>query len=276
MGPVRLPILYADGTAMLAFFWVDPVRARRLLEGSGLEPLRFPGRRALLALGFYDYRETTIGPYHEVGSALAVVPTGAPSSGLAALELVRAARRRRAGYHILDLPVSTPIADVGGRELWGLPKFLTQLPLRVGTSSVEGQVLDSTGAAPLLTLSGTVALALARARARPGAVLRAGRADAADRDRRERTIPLLVRGRGQAGARAWSSSHDREPAGSRRRRGAPVHGGMLPAVPGPAARGRASLIRCYDAKAPASAARRPSATIQRWQSSRIPRKGAGR
>ncbi len=156
MGPVRLPVLYADGTALLAFFWVDPVRARRLLEGSGLEPLRFPGRRALLALGFYDYRETTIGPYHEVGSALAVVPTGAPSSGLAALELVRAAQRRRAGYHILDLPVSTPIADVGGRELWGLPKFLTQLPLRVGTSSVEGQVLDPGGAVPLLTLSGTV------------------------------------------------------------------------------------------------------------------------
>jgi hypothetical protein len=156
MGPVRLPILYADGTALLAFFWVDPVRARRLLEGSGLEPLRFPGRRALLALGFYDYRETTIGPYHEVGSALAVVPTGAPSSGLAALELLRAGRRRRAGFRVLDLPVSTPIADVGGRELWGLPKFLTRLPLRVEASSVDGQVLDPGGAVPLLALSGTV------------------------------------------------------------------------------------------------------------------------
>ncbi len=156
MGPVRVPILYADGTALLAFFWVDAVRARRLLEGSGLEPLRFPGRRALLALGFYDYRDTTIGPYHEVGSALAVVPTGAPSSGIAVMGLLRAGRRRSAGYRILDLPVSTPLADVGGRELWGLPKFLTQLPLRVGTSSVDGQVLDPTGAAPLLTLSGEV------------------------------------------------------------------------------------------------------------------------
>jgi len=156
MGPVRLPILYADGTAMLAFFWVDPERARRALEGSGLEPLHFPGQRALLALGFYDYRETTIGPYHEVGSALAVVPTGAPSSGLAALELLRSGRRRRAGFRILDLPVSTPLADVGGRELWGLPKFLTQLPLRVEESTVDGQVLDPDGAAPLLTVSGTV------------------------------------------------------------------------------------------------------------------------
>jgi hypothetical protein len=156
MGPVRLPILYADGTAMLAFFWVDPVQARRLLEGSGLEPLRFPGRRALLALGFYDYRETTIGPYHEVGSALAVVPAGAPSSGLAVLDLLRAGRRRRAGFRILDLPVSAPFANAGGRELWGLPKFLTQIPLRVDAADVDGQVLEPGGAAILLRLTGAV------------------------------------------------------------------------------------------------------------------------
>jgi hypothetical protein len=91
-----------------------------------------------------------------VGSALAGVPTGAPSSGLAALELLRAGRRRRAGFRILDLPVSTPFADVGGRELWGLPKFLTQLPLRVEATNVDGQVLDPDRAAPLLSLSGTV------------------------------------------------------------------------------------------------------------------------
>ena len=156
MGPVRLPILYADGTALLAFFWVDLVRARRVLERSGLEPLRFVSGRALLAIGFYDYRDTTIGPYHEVGSALAVVPTGAPSSGLATLDLLRAGRHRRAGFRILDLPVSTPFADVGGRELWGLPKFLTQLPLRVEASNIEGQVMDPGGAALLLTLSGKV------------------------------------------------------------------------------------------------------------------------
>ena len=156
MGPVRLPILYADGTALLAFFWVDQLRARGVLGGSGLEPLCFPGGRSLLALGFYDYRETTIGAYHEVGSALAVVPKGSPSSGLAALELLRAGRRRRAGFRILDLPVSTPLADVGGRELWGLPKFLARLPLRVEAASVDGQVLEPDGAAPLLTLSGTV------------------------------------------------------------------------------------------------------------------------
>ncbi len=156
LGAVRLPILYADATAVLAFFWVDPERARRALTGTDLEPLRFPGGRALAGFAFYDYRETSIGPYHEVGSALAVVPAGAPAGGLAPLDLLRAGRRRRAGYRILDLPVSTPIADAGGRELWGYPKFVTELPLRVEAGTFEGQVLEPGGKAPILTLSGTV------------------------------------------------------------------------------------------------------------------------
>ena len=156
LGPARLPILYADSTAVLAFFWVDLDRARRALDGTGLEPLRLPGRRVLLGLAFFDHRETTIGPYHEVGSALAVVPAGAPASGLAALELLRGGKRRRAGFRLLDLPVSTPFADAGGRELWGFPKFLTELPLQVEAGTFEGQVLEPGGTAPVLTLSGTV------------------------------------------------------------------------------------------------------------------------
>ncbi len=156
LGAVRLPILYADATAVLAFFWVDPARARRALAGTDLEPLRFPGGRALAGLAFYDYRETAIGPYREVGSALAVVPAGAPSEGLAPLDLLRPGRRRRAGYRILDLPVSTPIADAAGRELWGYPKFVTELPLRVEARAFEGQVLEPGGKAPILALSGTV------------------------------------------------------------------------------------------------------------------------
>lgn len=154
LGPVRLPVLYADATSVQAFFWVDPALARRALEGTGLEPLRLPGGRALAGLAFYDYRETSIGPYHEVGSGLAVVPAGAPASGLAALELLRAGRKRRAGYRILDLPVSTPLADVAGRELWGYPKFVTELPLRVEERAFEGAVLEPGGTSPVLTLSG--------------------------------------------------------------------------------------------------------------------------
>lgn len=156
LGPASLPVLYADSTAVLAFFWVEPERARRALEGTGLAPLGFPGQRALLGLAFFDHRDTSIGAYHEVGSALAVMPASAQPSRLGPLELFRPGTRCRAGFRLLDLPVSTAFADTGGRELWGFPKFLAELPIRSQAGTFQGQVLEPGGTEPLLTLSGAV------------------------------------------------------------------------------------------------------------------------
>lgn len=142
LGPVRLPVLYADGASLLAFFRVEAARAARQLEGTGLEPAIFPGGHALHGLAFYDYRETAIGPYHEVGSALAVQRAGEPAS---MFDLFRAPAGRRLGFHILDLPVSTPIADAAGREIWGYPKFVTDLPQRYQKGAFSGAVMAPDG-----------------------------------------------------------------------------------------------------------------------------------
>ncbi len=150
LGPVNLPILYADGGSLLAFFRVDAGKAARRLADTGLAPVRFPGGRALLGLAFYDYRDTAIGPYREVGSALAVRPAGPEVS---ALDLLRPASRRRVGYHILDLPVSTAIADAAGREIWGYPKFVTELPQRFERGAFSGAVM-APGGGEVLRLDG--------------------------------------------------------------------------------------------------------------------------
>ena len=139
LGPVKLPILYSDGASLLAFFWVDAGKAALQLEGTGLEPARLPGGRALHGLAFYDYRETAVGPYHEVGSALEVQPVGQAAS---MVDLFRAPAGRRLGFRILDLPVSTPIADVAGRELWGYPKFVAELPHNPTGKVVKRDLLD--------------------------------------------------------------------------------------------------------------------------------------
>ncbi|HEY6098020.1 MAG TPA: acetoacetate decarboxylase family protein, partial [Anaeromyxobacter sp.] len=150
LGPVKLPVLYSDGASLLAFFWVDAAKAARQLEGTGLEPARFPGGRALHGLAFYDYRETAIGPYHEVGSALAVQPVGQAAS---MLDLFRPPAGRRLGFRILDLPVSTSIANAAGREIWGYPKFVTDLPQRYDPGAFSGAVM-APGGGEILRLEG--------------------------------------------------------------------------------------------------------------------------
>ncbi len=150
-GTVKLPILYADGASLLAFFWVDRARAAPQLAGTGLEPAHFPGGRTLYGLAFYDYRKTSIGPYHEVGSALAVQREGETAS---AFDLFRPPSGRRLGFHILDLPVSTAIADAAGRELWGYPKFVTEIPERFAPGEFSGAVMAPDGSGEILRLEG--------------------------------------------------------------------------------------------------------------------------
>jgi hypothetical protein len=61
---------------------------------------------------------------------------------------------RHLGFFILDLPVTTPLANAGGRELWGYPKFVTSIPFHLDRKRFEGSVIDPEGDAEIFTLSG--------------------------------------------------------------------------------------------------------------------------
>jgi hypothetical protein len=158
-GAVDLPILYYRLDALYAFWTVDASVADELLTGTGLRAVRGPRARALFGLAFYDYHDTTIGPYHEVGTALAVHP-GATAPLLSWLDLLVPARRRRLGFYILDLPVSTEVACAAGRELWGYPKFVTDLPFSVTARTASCAVADPAGGPPLVSLEGPIGMAL--------------------------------------------------------------------------------------------------------------------
>lgn len=137
-GRVELPIQYHDATATTVVFAVDPGRARPLLEPSGLVPLLFRGRTAVVAMSWFDYRDTSIGPYHELSLAvLAHHPLDAPRYPL--LGLMR--DRGVVGGHILHLPVTTEAAWAAGCELWGYPKFVAELPIEVTGRRVEAALV---------------------------------------------------------------------------------------------------------------------------------------
>ncbi len=137
-GRVELPIIYRDATATTAVFAVEPDAARRLLEPSGLVPLIFRRRRAAVAISWFDYRDTSIGPYHELSIAvLAHHPLDEPRYPL--LGVLRG--RGVVGGHILHLPVTTQIACAGGRELWGYPKFVAEMPIEMTSGRMQAALV---------------------------------------------------------------------------------------------------------------------------------------
>ena len=153
-GDLELPVLYRDASAVFAFFRIDLRRAAEVLTGTPFTPVRFAGGSGLAAVAACDHRDTTIGPYREAATAIAVVPRGVRAPALAFLHLVRERAHEDVGWYVLGLPVTTPLAEAGGLELYGFPKFTTRIDVELRGGDVRACVQAPVGEEPIVRLEG--------------------------------------------------------------------------------------------------------------------------
>lgn len=153
-GAVELPIFYYDTTAVLAFFRADAAAARALLP-EGLELAVEAGGHTIAGLALYEYRDTSVGRYNEVGLALPVYQAGSGRPRRRWQDLFARSDERALGFHILDLPVTTELANAAGRALWNFPKFVTRIPFRLTPGRLDCEVRAPNGGGAIMTLAGT-------------------------------------------------------------------------------------------------------------------------
>ena len=141
-----------------AFFLADSHKVAELLQGTGLMPALTLGGKSLVALGCFEYRDTSVGVYNEVGLALAVLPQGdtlALGGWKDLIATIRQPEERRVAFHIVDLPVTTAAANAAGREIWGYPKFITDIPFSLQGRQFNCEVKTPEGG-PLMQLAGKI------------------------------------------------------------------------------------------------------------------------
>lgn len=139
-GPCELPILYRDASQFGVFFAVDLERAREVVgRDRAIEPWPVLGR-AFAAIYAWEYRDSTVGAYGEVGLGVQCRRVGASPS------LVTLARDMGAqddqGIWVASLPVTTEAARVAGVELWGYPKYVTPIETTFTTSEASVRLAD--------------------------------------------------------------------------------------------------------------------------------------
>jgi hypothetical protein len=113
---------------------VDPAAARALVDSRGFEPLVFFGK-AWAAFCAFEYRETTIGPYGELGVGVFAKRRGTSPSLFGLLRDQR--KERDAAIFVTNLPVTTASARAAGVELWGFPKYVTGIETTFRKESVR-------------------------------------------------------------------------------------------------------------------------------------------
>jgi hypothetical protein len=133
--PYQLPVDSRNSPVLVAAFPINVEKAKKLLPGNELHPVRVFGKGVLL-LTVVDYQSTDIGRYVEYITVIAC--THGPKPTLPLLPLVFRRFFGLGGY-VFDMPVSTEISVKGGKGIWGTPKVQASLDFHVSENTITSQ-----------------------------------------------------------------------------------------------------------------------------------------
>jgi hypothetical protein len=134
--PFSLPVDSRDTPALMAAFPLSASRARELMPGEEVHPLRLGRDLGLLIITVVDYKRTDIGSYIEFSIAIACTHGLDPAPPVLSA-LLRG--RYGTGQFVVDLPVSTEISVKGGKGIWGMPKHQANLDFVIREDKVWSQ-----------------------------------------------------------------------------------------------------------------------------------------
>lgn len=131
---VDLPVHVRDASQVSATWRVDAAEAQRIVDHTGLLVVRDRRGRATVSVAAVDYRDNDLGAYHEIALAFVVVPHDAPVGW-------RPDPRRPTTY-IHRLPVDEDFTCAAGRQIWGFPKWVTDLSWREGRRGTDAVLVE--------------------------------------------------------------------------------------------------------------------------------------
>lgn len=130
-----LPILYFRDDAFAIFYTADVEKVRALLPSDKLNPVVMWGKRALFGVACFNYIDTSIGPYGEVGVVIPAVYS--KKKPLKLTPSLRETKNPNFGMVVLHLPVTNMIARDGGRGIWGYTKFVSEMKFDITPEYME-------------------------------------------------------------------------------------------------------------------------------------------
>ncbi|WP_248961810.1 acetoacetate decarboxylase family protein [Sphaerisporangium perillae] len=132
--PVTLPVEVRDAAVCTAMYLVRADAARAVLAYADLDVTEVLPGKALCILGFVQYADSDLGSYNEFGVGFMVRPPGAARPpARSALSGLKDLHLHGAGAFVHWLPVDQGFTLEAGRALWGFPKELAEVDIRLSS-----------------------------------------------------------------------------------------------------------------------------------------------
>lgn len=139
-GSCAVPVLYQEVFAVAGIFLAPTLKLRDLLPTSKLVPAEVMPGKGLLAIMAFDYRDTSIGPYREMGIAIPV--RYRPRFNPVLIPPLRMAASLSFEAYVWQLPVTTETALHAGIDIWGYPKFLGEIDFEEDEKTVTSTLKE--------------------------------------------------------------------------------------------------------------------------------------
>ena len=121
----ELPILYFRDDLFIMFLTGSYSKIKAIMPSPHLYPVSLPGGKGLVGIAAFNYFDTSIGPYGEIGVVLpAVYSHKRPPSVLPGL---LESKYPGFGTLVMHLPVTKMNARDAGRKEWGYTKFVADM-----------------------------------------------------------------------------------------------------------------------------------------------------
>ncbi len=153
-GEVDLPIFYYDFSSVIFNFMVKPEKVSALLEGTALSPCILANNMALVIIVFFEYRDSSVGIYNEVGLCSLTYSKALKKPFFYLPDVIKKGDKWKIAAYVHNLPVTTKAANAAGREIWGYPKFVTEIPFSLTKNTFKGSVLDPDTGDDILSIDG--------------------------------------------------------------------------------------------------------------------------
>ena len=140
----QFPTLYGNVTCAIGIFLCDYKKAQTMLPHPDMKPIAMPKGRALVTFSCYEYQSVLgIAPYNEIAMTIPVMIN--PTINIPVLPVIMDSLFKKFGYYVFHMPVTSLENKIRGNNIWGLPKVVDTVNIKVEDNISTTNAIDEQG-----------------------------------------------------------------------------------------------------------------------------------
>lgn len=140
----QFPTLYGNVTCAIGVFLCSYEKAQAMLPHPKMKPVAMPKGRALVTFSCYEYQQVLgVAPYNEIAMTIPVMID--PSINVPVLPMIMDGMFKKFGYYVFHMPVTSLENRIRGNDIWGLPKVVDGIDIKVSNGTSTTIATDEKG-----------------------------------------------------------------------------------------------------------------------------------